>query len=160
MAYSYIALSLGGFAVKLDRFAKYNRTNVGAGQTAYSLIGTPIDRGPQYELPQLWEIEALLTLTQHDQLTAMYHEQEKLRRNLQPYGATLHDFMRPCTESSTVPTRKVATGATIEAIGTGAIKYYAEWSARILTLEISRIGDRIYPYQCTMTLSELDRVLP
>ncbi|MGL5060019.1 MAG: hypothetical protein ACRC62_08550 [Microcoleus sp.] len=146
--------------MQLDRFARYSRTDVGGGQTAYSLIGTPIDRGPQYELPQLWEIETVLTLTQYDNLTAMYHEQEKRRRTLQPYAITLQDTVKPYTESNTAATRKLATGATTEAIGTGGIKYYAEWTARILTLDISPIGDRWHPYQCTMSMSELDRVLP
>lgn len=156
----YIALSLDTLAVKLDRFSNPpRRSDVTQGGTSYSLIGTPIDSGQQYEPPALWELSASLSIEEYAQLRAMYELQDRRRRNLVAYAIRIHDTILPYFETRTVATRAIVPTFTATSIAGVGLRYPAQWNGRILTLQPTIIGNtkRVL---VDLTISELDRVLP
>ena len=156
----YIALSLDTLAVKFDRFnSPPRRSKVTQGGTAYSLIGTPIDSGQQYDPPQLWELSVSLSIEEFAQLEAMYELQDRRRRNLVPYAIRIHDTIKPYYEARTVATRAIVPTFTATSVSGVGLRYPAQWNGRILTLQDTTIGNtrRIH---VDLTISELDRVLP
>ncbi|MGL5062456.1 MAG: hypothetical protein ACRC62_20960 [Microcoleus sp.] len=139
------------------------------GEMRYSINGTPIDTGIQYEEHRIWTFEAAhLTRSQRDTIELIARSQNKARRlwnGSQNYAVRLHDWITPYLDVGNVRTRAIATdGAkvgTVTPIGTAGLSYPAQWDVRFLDVpEFSNLRTNSTIYNCQIVLKELGRVLP
>jgi hypothetical protein len=122
-----IRIAIDTNAIEIRRFLEYSRSAAGAGNTTYSLVGTPIDTGLQHEPKMVWEIAAIVSEETKNMLELIYAISDQRRRTLQNYSVVLHDTISPIVEAAPTNTRAIVPTHSAEAVGLGGLSYYAQF---------------------------------
>ena len=141
------------------------------GPVKYSINGTPIDSGIQYEEHRVWTFEAVgLTKEEKQMLELISLAQGRARRlwasPANNYAVRLHDWITPYTDIGTTRTRAIAldgvTAGVVSAIaGTAGLSYPSQWDVRFEGVpEIENARTNGTSYNAKIILKELKRVLP
>ena len=141
------------------------------GNVKYSINGTPIDAGIQYEEHRIWTFEAVgLTRDEKQMLELISLSQGRARRlwasPSNNYAIRLHDWITPYTDIGTTRTRAIAldgsTVGTVDPIGvTDGLSYPSQWDVRFEGVpEIENARTNGTSYNAKIVLKELKRVLP
>ena len=169
-----LIIEYDGLKVALSKFKSAPKiTAENTGEVAYSINGTPIDSGIQYEEHRIWEIEAaMIPRPDRDALEIIAQSQNKKRRLWSPdrnYQVILHDWIAEYQEPIG-RTRALArrTDALIQSQvrnslnSLGAIvgvSYYAQWNVRFLNrIEWEDSRTNSTEFAAKFTLKELDRI--
>lgn len=169
-----LILEYGGAKVQFNDFKSFKVTHEPTGEVAYSINGTPLDSGIQYEEHRIWEFDAYnISRADRNKIEMMVQAQNKARRIWTPtqdYKIRLHDWIEHYQEPGTNRSRALAIrGNNIQApitqvldeSNTVGISYPAQWNVRFLNRpewEDTRTNMSIFCAK--ITLKELDRVFP
>lgn len=132
------------------------------GDVAYSISGTPIDSGIQYEQHRIYTIEALLSSDELFKLDCLFKSAEKARTLWNPainYAIVLEDFIHHYKEPGNTQSRAVATDGTIVSTGFG-LSYPAKFKVRVLDYDSDLLRQNRSISKARFTLKETDRVFP
>ncbi len=153
-----LTIVVGTLSLSIPRFAsnKEPRTRINGPGLEYSLSGTPIDTGPFFKPPHLYEFDFRATSAEKDTIERQYAfwlESAKPRPLI-----VIHDYIKPVIEAS--QTRRLATGATLNSIASpsGWVKYFAQFSVKYLA-EPTYNKDGGY-WLISMRLQELEKIAP
>ena len=161
---SSLILSYGLHNVTLNRFAEngLKQTFEPIGDVAYSINGTPIDSGIQYEEHRIYSIEAIVDYGQYKDLQYLHRDANKARSLWNPalnYSIVLEDFINPYSEPGNTQTRAIATGGAISTRPRG-ISYPAKFKVRVIDLGFTPLRQNRSLYKAMINLKETDRILP
>jgi hypothetical protein len=121
----------------------------------YSVVGTPIINGVQFEAKYSWQgIECLLTQSELNTLNYLKLESESLRINGGAFNLGFENTVFPITE--TVRTRAIATDTEETENEDDTITYYPQYSVMLLNIKSRILGDW---RQTSFDLIELNKVL-
>jgi hypothetical protein len=139
------------------------------GLAKYSINGSPIDSGIQYEEHRIWTFEAVgITMLEKQQIELMVKAQNSARRLWNPANISairLHDWITPYVDIGTTRTRGLASDgletAVVRQIGEVGLSYAAAWNIRFdFVPEFENTRTNGTSYNTKIVLKELDRVLP
>jgi hypothetical protein len=123
-----ITLTLGSLSITVLAFmeAKPPRVRVAKAENQRSAQGTLIAFGSAYELPFMWELQALVTIEDWKKLELIAWEHDSLRRSFQNSDILAVDTFQPIREK--LPrSRALAPGTTETTITTGYVEYFAQY---------------------------------
>lgn len=137
-----------GALVPIEVFRSHPKiTSEPTGDVTYSINGTPLDTGIQYEEHRFWDVDALrLSRNDRNILELMVQAQNQNRRLWSPtknYQIILHDWISEYQQPGTARSRALAkrnngliTSPVTQILGTdGAaigLSYYAQWNVRFV----------------------------
>lgn len=159
-----LILSYGTHNVTLNRFMEkgYKQTFESAGDVAYSINGTPIDSGIQYEPHRIYNLEAIVNYPDYMALQYLIKAANTARSlwtSATPYAVILEDFINHYSEPGNIQTRALATGGALTVQSNG-LTYPAKFKVRIVDYSFEVIRQNRSLYKATINLKETDRVLP
>lgn len=135
----------------------YELTLADAGDVEYGLSGSVVD-GPAFEPKRVWTIQAPMTRQQWRMLKLIFQRSESIRQ--QPpndFSIRVYDYIEPCVEDQTTPSRAVAPEGSVTAIDDG-IEYPGQFNVRLFQPKAVPWGNALQPYSVSFVMKELDRV--
>jgi hypothetical protein len=159
-----LILSYGSYNVTLNRFMEKGckQTFESAGDVAYSINGTPIDSGIQYEAPRVYNLEAIVNYPDYMELQYLCLAADKARALWTAnanYAIVLEDFINHYSEPGNTQTRALATGGALTVQSNG-LTYPAKFKVRIIDHSFEMLRQTRSLYKAIITLKETDRMLP